>query len=136
MGPAASQDLVALELGSLARAEGRFDAARTHLRGALRRIRRRGEGGLLRSAACLAGLLEIARGAPARGVTLIAAGARGEGPLGTIHMPEVRAEVPGALAQARQTLGAPAFAAAWAAGQALSLEEAVAEALEDTPAST
>jgi hypothetical protein len=46
----------------------------------------------------------------------------------------VRAEVPGFLAQARQTLGAPAYAAAWAAGQAMPLEQAVADALEEAPA--
>jgi predicted ATPase/class 3 adenylate cyclase len=132
-GVAGSQDLLALELGSLARAEGRHDEARAHLHGALRRLRRRGEGTLLRSAACLAGLLEVARGAPARGVTLLAACARGEGPLGTVHMPEVRAEAPGFLERARQALGEAGYAAAWAQGQALTLEQAVACALDEAP---
>ena len=133
-GPAGSQDLLALGLGSLARAEGRYAEARAHLHGALRRLHRRGEGALLRSAVCLAGLLEIARGAPARGVTLLGAGAGGEGLIGTVHVPDVRAEAPGFLERARQTLGAAAFAAAWAAGQAMSLEQAVAYALEEAPA--
>ena len=72
----ASRDLVALALGCTARAEGRHAEARAHTHGALRRLQRRGEGALLRSAACLAGLLEIARGAPAREVTVLAARAR------------------------------------------------------------
>jgi hypothetical protein len=37
------------------------------------------------------------------------------------------------LEPTRQALGEPAAAATWAAGQALSLEEAVAEALADAP---
>jgi hypothetical protein len=110
--------------------------ARAHLLGALRRIHRRGEGGLLRSAVCLSGMLEIARGAPERGVTLLAACARGAGPLGTVHMPEVRAEAPIFLEQARQALGEDAYAAAWAEGQAITLEQAVAYALGDGPVAT
>ena len=127
------QDRLELERGNLARADGRYAEACAHLHGALRRIHRRGEGALLRSAVCLAGLLEVARGAPARGVTLLAAGAAGEGPIGTVHMPEVRAEAPGSLEQARQALGEVAYRVAWAAGQAMTLEQAVAEALADVP---
>jgi hypothetical protein len=131
---ATSEDLLALERGSLARAEGRHAAAGAHLHGALRRLHRRGEGALLRSAVGLAGFLEIARGQDVRGVTLLGACARGEGPLGTVHMPEVRAEAPGFLERARQALGEAAYGAAWAAGQAMTLEQAVAYALEDAPA--
>jgi tetratricopeptide (TPR) repeat protein len=130
-GLAASQDLVALEVGNLARAEGRHAEARTQIHGALRRIRRRGEGALLRSAACLAGFLEIACGAVTRGVTILAACAPGEGPLGTVQVPAVRAEAPGFLERARRALGEAGYAAAWAAGQAMPLERAVAYALEE-----
>jgi predicted ATPase len=133
IGQAASQDLLALEYGSLARAEGRYDEARAHFHGALRRLRRRGEGGLLGSAACMAGMLEIARGEAARGVTLLAAGAGGAGPIGTVHVPAVRAEAPGFLERARQALGEAGYAAAWAAGRAMPLEQAIAYALEDEP---
>ena len=79
----------------------------------------------------MAGMLEIARGAAARGVTLIAACARGEGPIGNVHMPDARVEAPDFLEQARQTLGEAGYAAAWAAGQAMTLEQAVAYALEE-----
>jgi non-specific serine/threonine protein kinase len=137
-GPGGQVELLAsyrsLALGNLARAEGRYDEARARIHGTLRRIRQRGEGVFLPLAVCTAGMLEIARGAPARGVALIAAGARGGGPIGTIHVPDARAEVPGFLARARQTLGEAGYAAAWAAGQAISPEQAVAYALEDAPA--
>ena len=66
-------------------------------------------------------------------MTLLAAGARGEGPIGTVHMPDVRAEAPGFLERARLALGEAGYAAAWAQGQAMSSKEAVAYALEATP---
>ena len=112
-GLAGSHDLLALGLSSLARAEGRHAEARTQIHGALRRLHRRGDGALLRSAVCLAGLAEVARGAPARGVTLLGAGAVGAGLIGTVHVPDVRAEAPGFLERARQTLGEAGYAAAW-----------------------
>ena len=127
------QDLLALERGSLARAEGRHAEARDLLHGALRRLHRRGEGALLRSAVCQAGLAEVARGAPARGVTLLAAGAGAEGLIGTVHVPQVRAEAPGFLERARAALGEAGYAAAWAEGRAIPLEQTVAYALEVTP---
>ena len=129
------QDLPALERGNLARAEGRHAEARTHLHGALRRLHRRGEGALLRSAVCMVGLAEVARGAPARGATLLGAGAGadGAGVIGTVHVPQVRAEAPGFLERARQALGGAGYAAAWTAGRAMTLEQAVTYALEDAP---
>jgi len=129
------QDLPALERGNLARAEGRHAEARTHLHGALRRLHRRGEGALLRSAVCMVGLAEVARGAPARGATLLGAGAGadGAGVIGTVHVPQVRAEAPGFLERARQALGEAGYASAWADGQAMTLEQAIAYALEELP---
>jgi non-specific serine/threonine protein kinase len=50
-------------------------------------------------------------------------------------MPTVRAVHDGTVAAARSGLGDDAFAAAWADGQGLSLEQAVAYALEE-PAQT
>ena len=129
-GPSASQDLLALELGSLARAEGRFAEARAHLHGALRRLHQRGEGALLRAAVCLAGLLEVARGEPARGVTLLAAGADGEGRIGSSTC-RTCAPRPRASWSRRARPWARPPAAAWAEGQAMLLGEAVAYALED-----
>ena len=60
-----------------------------------------------------------------------AAGAHGAEPLGTVHVPQVRAEAPGVLEQARRTLGEPAYTAAWAQGHALTLEQAITYALDE-----
>jgi hypothetical protein len=66
-------------------------------------------------------------------VTILAAGAGGEGPFGTLHVPDVRAEAPGFPERSRQSLGEVAFEAAWAEGQAMAPDEAVADALEEAP---
>ena len=132
-GLAGSQDLLALELGSLARAEGRHAEARAHLHGALRRLHRRGEGALLRSAVCLAGL---AGGRPRRaraGGDPPRRRRRRRGP----HRHRARAgrarRGPGLPGAGAPALGEAGYAAAWAAGQAMTLEQAVAYALEDAP---
>ena len=51
--------------------------------------------------------------------------------LGCRPAPATRATYERLLAQVRAQLGESAFAAAWASGEALSLEQAIAEALED-----
>ena len=123
-------------LGNLARAEGRYEEARTLLHAQLRSLLRVGEVAVLADVAGMAGMLEVARGAPRRGVTILAAcaGFGGAGPIGTVHIPEVRVEAPGYLERARAALGETAYAAAWAAGEAMTLEQAVAYALEAAPA--
>jgi ABC-type branched-subunit amino acid transport system substrate-binding protein len=68
-----------------------------------------------------------------RGVTPLGAGAVGEGLIGTVHVPQVRAEASGFLERARGAMGTPAYAAAWAAGRAMPLAQAIASALEDAP---
>jgi hypothetical protein len=49
-----------------------------------------------------------------------------------LHPPDA-AERAGTLARVRRRLGEAAFSAAWGAGRALALEQAVADALEDAP---
>ena len=126
---------VSAALGDLARAEGRHEEARALLHAQLRSLLRVGDAVGLAASAGMAGMLEVARGAPRRGVTILAAvaGDGGEGPIGTVHIPEVRVEAPGYLERARAALGETAYAAAWAAGQAMTLEQAIAYALEDAP---
>ena len=124
------QDLLALERGSLARAEGRHAEARTQIHGA-RGASTGAARGAAASAVCLAGW----GGRPrrrARGATLLGAGAGGEGLIGTVHVPQVRAEAPGLLS-GRASRWARPHAAARAAGRAMSLEQAVAYALADAP---
>ena len=75
------------------------------------------------------GGVAVAQGQPERAARLLgAAEAWFDVPGHTIDPPE-RAEHDGYIAAARAQLGEEAFAAAWAAGQALTLEQAIAEAL-------
>ena len=80
----------------------------------------------------MAGQLAIAAGDAAQGVTLLAACAPPAGPIGTVHVPELRLEAPGFLARARAALGAAGYAAAWARGRRLTLQTAVELALAET----
>jgi non-specific serine/threonine protein kinase len=117
-------------LGDLARAEGDFEAARGYydrLR-ALLEHRPAAERGLYLSHM---GALAVAQGAPERGARLL--GAVPPAALAFLRMalPDVAADHQAAAAAARAALGEPAVAAAWAAGRAMSLEEAVAYALEE-----
>jgi len=122
-----------LAAGNRARAEGRLDDARTLIHGALRSIRQRGAGEYLLSATAMAGMLEIAAGDHARGVTIIAACTTGEGPIGIIHIPDVRAEAALFLDQARAGLGESTYDAAWTKGRSLTLDQAVRLALAEPP---
>jgi hypothetical protein len=51
--------------------------------------------------------------------------------IGSRPAPAARATYERAMAQARAQLGAEAFAAAWVAGQAMSLEQAITDALSE-----
>jgi predicted ATPase/class 3 adenylate cyclase len=121
-------------LGNIERAEGRYAEARRNLAGVVQQGGQAGWGLELAEPLCMLGVLEVARGALARGVRIIAGCARGDGPIGTVHTPDVRVEAPAFLARAREGLGEAAYAAAWSEGQTMTLDEAAAHALEDTPA--
>jgi predicted ATPase/class 3 adenylate cyclase len=85
-------------------------------------------------ALCLVGLAAAAERRPIRAARLLgAAEARCEA-LGLRLWAVERDEWARTTARARAQLGEAAFAAAWTAGQALPLEQAVAYALEDAPA--
>jgi hypothetical protein len=99
----------------------------------LRNLLRVGAAAALGDVAGRAGMLEVARGEPRRGVTILAAGAGGGGPIGTVHIQEVRVEAPEHLERARAALSEPAYAAAWAEGRAMTLEQAVQLAIEPAP---
>ena len=74
------------------------------------------------------GICHIPAGAHARGVSLIALAANVEGPIGTVHMPDVRIEAPIHLRFARSALGGAAYTSAWAEGEAMTLDQAVRDA--------
>jgi hypothetical protein len=78
------------------------------------------------------GLAEHAAPAQARAVRLLAAGRTFHKHIDT-YDPEMQRTTDRSLAALRTALGEAVFAVAWAAGQALPLEEAVAEAFDDEP---
>ncbi|GEM_PF-3492186 len=73
--------------------------------------------------------LAAVEGQPGRALRLFGAGAKQHERLATIQLPYIRAWVEGYAAIARQALSKEDVDAAWAEGQALSLEQAIAYAL-------
>jgi predicted ATPase/DNA-binding CsgD family transcriptional regulator len=116
-------------LASIARDQGGFDEARRLLVHSLEDLRQHGEVGQLSAPASMLGLLDIAAGHAERGVTIVAAFAPPTGPIGTVHVPELRLEAPIFLERARATLGAAGYDAAWARGRLLTPQEAIELAL-------
>jgi predicted ATPase/transcriptional regulator with XRE-family HTH domain len=112
--------IVRLEHANQARAAGRFDEARASIIDVLRADL--GSIDVIEVVAML-GVCEIAAGAHARGVILLGAASNVEGPIGTVHMPDVRVEAPIYLERARAALGEVAYASAWAAGKAMALDQ-------------
>ncbi|HMA34823.1 MAG TPA: tetratricopeptide repeat protein [Chloroflexia bacterium] len=86
------------------------------------------------SAVCLEGLAGVlsALGEQTRAVRLFAAAAAVRQAIGAPHPPSGRSVMDRQLAGARRSLGDAAFTAAWAAGQAIALDAAIADALADT----
>jgi non-specific serine/threonine protein kinase len=121
------------EYANQARATGRFDEARTGVIDVLRRGYQRADLGSVNEMLAMLGICEIAAGAFARGVTLLGATSNVEGPIGTIHMPDVRVEAPIYLERAHTALGESAFASAWSEGKAMTLDQALARALGTMP---
>jgi hypothetical protein len=120
-------------LADLARAEGHFADARAILTDVLVRYHGRGDRAFMAEQVCWLGVLAIDQGAHRRGVRLLGAGAVANPLFGTIHEPDLRLGARTGLADARAILGNEPFAAAWAEGQAMSLEQAVAYALSEDP---
>jgi non-specific serine/threonine protein kinase len=119
-----------LNLALLARGEGDAGRAQSLLRQSLTVYRDLGDQTPLSAAVGFLGVLAISRGAPRTGVRLL--GAVGPGPARSLWLtPEDRRAYEESLAVARVALGEDAFAAAWVEGQAMTLEQAVAFALEN-----
>jgi non-specific serine/threonine protein kinase len=123
-----------LEEANLARAEGRFDEGRALILGFLRRLQERAEVGFGREAMAMLGINDIAVGAYVHGVTLLGAASNVEGPISTVHIPNLRIEAPVNLELARAALGEDGYTSAWDKGQAMTLDHAIAYVLEAVPA--
>jgi tetratricopeptide (TPR) repeat protein len=131
---------IQIYLGIAYFATGKVQEAEDAYRAGLRIVRRL-EPGLWNSqriTACLAGLVEVAlaQGNLERAVQLVGASARALASIGAASFPlppRLRAEREKWIVRGRQALGEPTWEAALAAGETLSLDEALAEVF--TPAS-
>jgi predicted ATPase/class 3 adenylate cyclase/Tfp pilus assembly protein PilF len=121
-----------VNLGWVARRRGAVAEAEALGREALALDRKLGD--LRRCAEDLEHLASTAAvaGQGARTARLLGAAAAVRETLGAPQPPDERADIEQAVAAARAALGEDAWAAAYAAGQALTLEEAIAEELEET----
>jgi predicted ATPase/DNA-binding XRE family transcriptional regulator len=118
-------------LGDTALAQGDALLAGAHFREALALFRHEGDRGGM--AYCLAGLAGAAAldEEPARAARLWGAAEALRLLIGARHAPAGRATRERLMAVAREQFGETGFDAAWAEGQAMTLEQALAEALED-----
>lgn len=122
------------DLGQTALAEGDLAAARRWLRDALRLCHENGDHIIL--AWCLAGLGSVAalEGAAEQAARLWSAAKRLRATVGCRPAPAARAAEVRAVALASAQLGVEGFAMAWAAGAALSLEQAIAVVMTEADA--
>jgi len=118
-------------LGETALGQADATTARQWLRAGLRLSR--DLGGRIMIAWCLAGLgsADVLDEELERAARLWGAAEHLRVTLGCRPAPAARVNYERLLVQARAQLGEEAFAAAWAVGEALSLEQAIAEALDD-----
>jgi tetratricopeptide (TPR) repeat protein len=141
MGGALAEMGAQAALGDLARAEGDLAAAHAHFADVLRLGRANGArsflGPVTVALRILAGL-SVATGNPRRGVRIFGAEAATRGDVTTwfsIHVFGLRSDTSEEdLLLARSTLDEATFAACWSEGQAMTLDEAIAYALEAVPA--
>jgi hypothetical protein len=120
-----------LALAALTLDEGDLDAARRYSDEGLRLMRDLGN--LVEVPRALEGMagLAAATGRPARALRLAGAAAAIRAAVGTRPLPVEQENLDRWLTAARQALGAAEQAAAWGAGRALTLEEAIAAGLAE-----
>jgi predicted ATPase len=129
-----------LALGDLARLEGDRSAARAAYRAAVAEARATGDGMPITTTLVKCASLDADEGRCVRAARLLGAEASWRASTGDRHpvpvlVPYGRAEeYEHARATARAGLSDAAFAAAYGAGRAMTLDQAVADALEDAPA--
>jgi tetratricopeptide (TPR) repeat protein len=120
---------VLVTVGRIKGAQGERAAARTILTEALSLARAKGPRGVLATALEELGVQAIRQKYEQHGVQLLAAAAVLRQSMGAPVRPADRPAIEEALAAARMAQGDAAFKGAWASGQTLPLEQAVARAL-------
>jgi tetratricopeptide (TPR) repeat protein len=122
------------KLGRVAQHQGQWCAAATYFSESLAFWQP--DGNQQGIAACLEGLAAVAggQGDPERAGRLLGAAAALRERRRIPVPPVERADLDGVIAGGRAALGETAFAAAWAAGQAMPLDEVITEALGEAPA--
>lgn len=119
--------MVLRDFGGLARSQGECESARDFLAQAMNIYRELGWVRYQAVTLCSFGILAADAGAHTRAVQLIAA-ASSQIPLDLLQPPE-RATCDASLAAARVALGEEAYGTAWAKGQGMTVEQAIADAL-------
>jgi hypothetical protein len=131
--------LVLSRLAAMALEQGEWPVAQAHLAESLAIARATGHVGTPERAPELAGVLEVGavlaalRGAPDRAMRLAGAAVALRARLNRPLAPSEEAALERRLAPARQALSAAEQATAWAAGQAMTAEQAIASALDGLP---
>ncbi len=118
-----------LILGHVARLEGAYAEARSLYAWAITTLKELGNSWGIFYLLEAFGHLALAEGEPERAVWLWGAAKRLGEAIGTVLAPAEQPEHERGIAAARAALGEAAFAAAWAAGRAMTLDEAIACAL-------
>jgi tetratricopeptide (TPR) repeat protein len=121
-----------LGLGSVAMQRADYPTARARLAQALEILQEIGERNGVAASLELFGQLARLQGQAGRAARLFGAAEGLREAMGVLLPPAERAEHDRSVAAARTALGEPAFAAAWAAGQAMSLDQAITVISNDT----
>jgi hypothetical protein len=125
--------LALCQLGCVLGRQGHEAAARALLGESLALYREGGDKGFVASVLHGFALRAVAQGQPQHAVRLLGAADALRQALGTYPWPAERAECRQALETLRSALGEEAVATMWATGQAMTLEQAIAHALEVPP---
>jgi predicted ATPase len=121
------------QLGALERARGDLAAARRHGQACITAAHEIGDLGLVAAALAFFGDLELQAGRDERGVRLLGAESAWRAALGARRFVSFWSWPAPEADAARARMGEAAFAGAWEAGQRMTLQQAVAEALEGPP---
>ncbi|HEX8982655.1 MAG TPA: helix-turn-helix domain-containing protein [Ktedonobacterales bacterium] len=123
------QTINLMALGQVVRRQRESSRARSLLREALDLAREVGDPRLIAETVEYLANIAAERGSGTRAARLLGVAAKLREPIGFPQVPVDQAETEALVAPAREAMGEVAWAAAFAAGRALSLEDAIAEAL-------